>query len=215
MYRLLSYELRKVWLRRGFLFAAVMLLLADIFFLWYTNPDDGKSPGLRAYKMFSEDISGMTEAEKSSFVRELKETADGVSFVIRILAMQKGAVGAQFAEQELCENPGLFEAYYDLYESGEYLRYSDSPEAEFAFINEMYEEERKVADYDAFLAAVRERADTLGGISVFAPKDGDSFASRNIKKSAEDFASLSSDGIRWAPSKSISAARAKYKRFEP
>lgn len=43
------------------------------------------------------------------------------------------------------EHPGVFEAYYDLYESGEYLKYTDSLELESVFINELYAEEVKVS----------------------------------------------------------------------
>ncbi len=206
MGRLTFFELQKVWYKRSYQFAACVLLLVNLFFLWYTNLGDNRTPELRSYKLFSADTAGMTETEKETFVANLKQTIDGVSFVGQILAMRNSEIGVGFADQEMAENPGVFETYYDLYESGSFLRYTDSLELESRFISEMYAEEGKAADYDSWLDSVQKRKETLNGISVFASQDTDSFASRNIEKSAEDFKSLSSDGIKWTPSKPVVSA---------
>lgn len=206
MGRLILIELQKVWWKRSFRLAVCVLLFINIFFLWYTNLGGNKTPELDSYKMFSADISGMTEKEKEAFVADLKQTIDGVSFVSQILAMQNSDIGAGFAEQELRENPGLFETYYALYESGTYLRYTDSLELESTFIHEMYAEESRVTGYDRYLNSIQERKESLNGISIFVSQNTDNFASRNIQKSADDFRSLSSRGIKWFPSKGISSA---------
>ncbi len=203
MGRLTCFEYQKVWCRRSFRFAACMLLTLNIFFQWYTNLGNERTPELSSYRAFAADIRGMPEKEKDALVKSLKRTIDGVSFVDRILSMQSSGIGADFAAQEMAGNPGVFEAYYDLYESGNYLRYTGSLELESIFLQEMYEEEVQVATYRSYLHSIQEKKASLSGISIFAPQNQDSFASRNLQKSAEDYKALSSDGMQWAPSKTV------------
>ncbi len=206
MLRLTLFELQKVWGRRSFCLALCAILGLNLFFLWYTHLPEGNAPDLAAYKRFSQDIAGMSEAEKHAFVSDRKEIVDGVSFVAEILTMQQSDIGAAFAQDELTAHPGLFETWYPLYQSGEYLRYTDSLEQEAALIRELYAEENTVAGYGAYLQSIQDREDSLGGISIFAAQEQDNFAARNIRKSARDFAGLSAAHLRWTPSKGLTAA---------
>ena len=206
MVRLTLFELSKVWRRRAFVLSALALLAVNVFILWYSSLGGSSAPGLAAYKRLYADISGMSEEEKHAYVGKLRETIDGVTFVDDILLLRASGIGEQFAEQELAENPGVFEKYYDLYTSGAYLHYTDSLAAEKAFIDRIYGEESKVYGYGLYLQDVQERENLLGGISIFAnAQNDDSFSSRNIKKSAADHASLTTEGISWIPSAPITA----------
>ena len=203
MCRLIGYELQKIWCKRSFLFSICVLLSLNVFFLWYTNLGGERRPELSSYKMFQSDIAKMSEAEKKVFIEELKQTIDGVSFVRSILALQNSEMGAFFAEQDRNEHPGVFESYYDLYESEEYLHYTNSLELESVFINELYAEACKVAAYDSYLKSVQETKNILSGISIFGEQDENSFSFRNVQKSAVDYADLTTDGISWTPSKAV------------
>lgn len=206
MCRLIRFELQKIWCKRSFLFSVCALLVLNIFFLWYTNLGGERTPELSSYKRFQSNTAEMSETEKKEYIENLKETVDGVSFVGNILAMQNSEMGAFFAEQEMEEHPGVFEAYYDLYESGEYLNYTDSLELESVFINELYAEEVKVSMYDSYLRSVQKNKDVMSGISIFGEQDENNFSSRNIQKSAADYSNLTAEGIRWTPSKAIVSA---------
>lgn len=94
----------------------------------------------------------------------------------------------------------------DMSESGEAVRYTGSPELEFAFIRELYEEAGKVAAYDSYLRSVQERKDSLLGISVFGEREQENFSTRNLRKSAADYMGLTGEGIRWMPSKAVVSA---------
>ena len=203
MCRLIRFELRKIWCKRSFLFSICVLLILNIFFLWYTNLGGERMPELSSYKRFQSDIAKMSGTEKKEYIEALKQTIDGVSFVGNILAMQNSEMGAGFADQEMKAHPGMFEDYYDLYKSGEYLHYTNSLELESAFINELYAEEYKVAAYDSYLQSIQERKNVLGGISIFGEQDKNNFSYRNIQKSAADYAGLTAKGIGWTPSKAI------------
>lgn len=208
MARLIPFELQKIWHRRSFVLSICTLLLIHVFLLVYTSLPDEGTPPLAAYKSLQNELFGMSEDEKKDYMTGMKERLDGVSFVRDILAMQSfgNKMGSTLAEEELRDHPGVFEAYYDLYESGEYLEFTESYEQEKALIEEVYEEWQKVAGYGDYLRAVRESRDNLGGMSIFQGQAQDSYSSRNLQKSAADYAALNDGNICFAPSKSITLA---------
>lgn len=205
MIRLIPFELGKIWRKGSFLLSICILMVINVFLLWYTNLSDEYAPALSSYKLFQKEIKGMTEEEKADYITELKETIDGVSFVQEVLSMQglSEEMGTALAEQSMESNPGVFEAYYEQYESGEYLKFTDSFWQEKSFIDEMYGEWQKVAGYQEYLQDIQEKKNTLSGISIFNQREEETFASRNIEKSAEDYGNLSDKGIHWMPSKAI------------
>lgn len=208
MIRYLFFELGKIWRKRSFLLSVCLLLLINLFLLWYTSLPGESTPALSAYKTFRANTAGMTEQEKTDYIAHLKETMDGIRFVQDILFMQNlsGELGTALTEQSLQSNPGIFETYYDLYQSGDYIIFTDSLSQEQAFIEELYAEGTKVAGYENYLKSVQDNKNTLNGISVFKNQNTDSFASRNIEKSAADYASLNAGAIRFTPSKPITAS---------
>ena len=108
MWSLIYFELKKIWNKKSFVFITCLLLIINIFFLWYTNLENEKRPSLSSYKMFQTEIFYMSESEKEEYVKKLKKDIDGIYFVIDILNMQKNEIGSSFVEQELNENPGVF-----------------------------------------------------------------------------------------------------------
>lgn len=208
MLRLIPFELSKIWRKRSFLLSICVLLSVHLFLLWYTTlPKENRAP-LSAWKMLREDLSGMSEAEKGQYIAERKETMDGVCFVGQILAMQsfRNEMGNALAEQELQSHPGVFEKYYELYQSGDYLRYTASPEQEQAFIDEIYAEWQKVSGYGEYLRSIQDNREIFSGISVFGGQSGDTYSSRNLQKSAADYAGLSDRNVFFTPSKGIVSA---------
>lgn len=203
MLKLVSFELKKIWGKKSFIFITCLLLIINVFFLWYTNLESDNKPSLSAYKIFQKEISKMTETEKSEYVKNLKEDIDGISFVIDILNMKNSEIGSYFAEQEMIENPGVFESYYKMYESGDYLHFTSSFEQEKVFINEIYDEQEKVSNYSEFLENVKSDKSKLEGISIFKNQDKNSYSFRNIQKSAKDYAKLNNDEITFTTSKTI------------
>ena len=208
MLRLSPFELSKIWRKRSFLLAMCVLLLIHLFLLWYTNlPNENTAP-LSAYKQLRTKLSGKSETEKGEYISGLKETIDGVCFVREILSMQsfENEIGNILAEQELKNHPGVFEKYYDLYQSGDYLQFTDSLERERAFIEEIYGEQQKVSGYGEYLRSIQENKDTLGGISIFGGQSKDTYSSRNLQKSAADYAALTDSNIHFTSSKGITSA---------
>lgn len=205
MYRLAGFEFLKIWHKRSFITAVFVVVIINIFLIWYMNLPDEDEPELSAYKIFLQETSDMSETEKSEYIDMLKETIDGVDFVYNILTLKNFSnnAGDVAARQEMENNPGIFEKYYELYQSGEYLRFTDSFLKEKTLINELYEEYRKVSEYDNYLQSVQDTKDTLSGISVFRDGKSENFSTRNIQRSAEDYEALTDKNIRWVQQKSV------------
>ena len=53
MFRLIYFELKKIWCKRSFIFSICLLLMINIFFLWYTNLENEKRPSLSSLQNVS------------------------------------------------------------------------------------------------------------------------------------------------------------------
>lgn len=208
MCRLIYYELAKIWRKRSLALSVCVLLILNLFLLWYVNCSNGENVPLSAYKSFQNEIAEMSEIEKGDYISNLKETMDGVCLVQNVLDMQKmqGESGKALAEQEMTANPGVFEKYYKTYQAGSYLHFTDSIWQEKNLIDELYNEQQKAAGYEEYLQSVQGNKASLSGISIFGNQDKNNFSTRNIEKSAEDYAALSDQNIRWMPSKALSVS---------
>ncbi|WP_276947763.1 hypothetical protein [Acetatifactor muris] len=202
---LTGFELRRIWCRRSFLLGFGALLVLNVFLLWYANLPGEEKPGLSSYKTVQREIAGMSEPEKGEWIHERKETMDGVTLVQEVLMLQAGdhEMGEMFAEQALEAAPGVFERYYDTYQNGTYLEWTDSFWQERALTDELYEEWIKTAGYGEYLRSVQENQNILGGIGIFAGEGEESFSSRNIRKSAADYEKLTPEGISWMPGRAV------------
>lgn len=98
MYRLIFYELDKIWRKRSFILSICVLMIINLFLLWYINTPE---------------LKGTTE-----------------------------------------EN----------------------------YIDELYEEQQKVAGYKEYLRSVQESKDNLSSISIFKSRDKTITQRRNIEK---------------------------------
>lgn len=74
---------------------------------------------------------------------------------------------------------------------------------ETALVNELFDAYQKVADFPNYLDSVVTAKNTLSGISVFGDAETDSFSSRNIIKSAQDYAVLNGSQTNWQVDKGI------------
>lgn len=205
MHQLIHFELRKIWCKRNFVFSVCILLILNVFLLWYTSLPDENTPELSAYKKFQSRISVMTETEKAAYLSDLKENIDGISFVQEISSIQNmnNEMGNDLAKQAMRQHPGVFEKYYDLYKNAKFLIFTDSLEKEKQFIDKLYDEQVKVAAYDTYLKTIQNSKEKFSSISIFENSQKDTFSTRNIKKSAFDYSHLNNNNIRWTPSEMI------------
>lgn len=208
MFDLIQFELNKVWRKSTFIVTILTLLAINLLLVLYTNKSNGINAELSSYHQFQRDIEGKTEEEKEEYINTLYEDIQGIRVVNDILNYKKmsNEMGDNFVEQMMEENAETYEKYSSIYQSGEYLKYTDSFEKEISFINEIYLESQKVFAYEEYKKEIEERKDMLRGISIFSSGDEDTFSSRNIKKEADDYADLYPANIEFYPSKGVSNA---------
>lgn len=208
MLRLIPFELEKIFRKKSFLLSILLLLAVNVFLLFYTTLPSQSRPPLTAYCAFHRTISGMTESEKADFIKAKKETMDGISFVQEILGFQnlESEMGDTLLKETLAANPGVFEKYHDLYNSNGYLEFAQNPEQEEKLLEEIYDEWLKTSGYGEYLTSIQEKKNTLNGISIFKEQLKPSFASRNIEKSAADYARLTDENICFHPSRPVTLA---------
>lgn len=208
MFKLLPYELGKIWRKRSFPALMLLLLILNVFLLWYLNNPNELQPPLSAYKAISADLAARSPEEQTAYIGELQENMRYASIIEEIVLLQShnNAFSAEHAERLLEQNREVFEKYKDAYDNGSFLRYTDSIWKEKALINEIASEYEKVSGYDDYIASIEENKNRLGGISIFTKKEAESFSSRNIEKSYEDHLNLNSANIRFAPSKGVRMA---------
>lgn len=207
--KLLPYELFKIYLKRDFQIFIIILLGLNMFFMWYLNIPTENELSLFAYQKINEDICEMSEEEKLSYITEHKEILESVIKVEEIIQLNNmnSEMGEILAKQAI-EQLGLddYVKYQKLYESNEYLVYTDSLYQEKILFEELYREIEAVFNYEKYLDSIQQNRDILSNISIFSKKDNSSFGSRNIEKSAIDHIGLNDENIRWFPSKGVKIA---------
>lgn len=208
MIKLLPFELGKIWRKRSFPALMLLLFILNVFLLWYLNDPKETQPPLSAYKAISADLAEKTPEEGAEYLGELQEILNGIAIVDRIVLLQSHntAHSDEWAERILESNREIFDKYKSVYESGEYLRYTDSIYRESALISEISSEYSKVSAYDEYIASIEENKNRLSGISIFVKKDAEGFSARNIEKSYDDHKDLNSANVRFTPSKGVRMA---------
>ena len=63
MCRLIYYELAKIWRKRSLALSVCVLLILNLFLLWYVNCSNGENVPLSAYKSFQNEIAEMFIAD--------------------------------------------------------------------------------------------------------------------------------------------------------
>lgn len=204
----IKFELSKIWRKRTFLLTIIMLLSLNLLMVWYTNGSHGSVADLSSYHKFQRDIAQMSEIEKEEYINTLYEDMQGIQIVNDVLNYKKvgNHIGDQLAKQMMEEHKDVYEKYQSMYHSKEFLKYTDSFEKELAFTNEIYEESRKVFGYETYKKKIKERKDTLNGVSVFSSANTDTFSSRNIEKEANDYARIQPNHLEFYPSKGLKEA---------
>ena len=204
--RLTGFELSKIWRKKSFLLLMVLLVSVNLFFLWYLHLP-GEAPPLSSYRVLQRELSGKTEAEKKVFLTRLHEEMENYALVNEILLYQsRDDQFAQAMGQQLkSEHPDLLKEYGEAFQSGDYLRYTDTFGQEQALIDEAYAEMEKVSGYGDFLISVAEQRETMASVSVFN-RGKNKFSSRNAEKELADYGAMEQVRPSMVLSKGVRAA---------
>ena len=207
MIRLTLFETGKIIKKKSFWIGLIILAVINIFFLWDVNLPKEMEPKLSAYKAFQRDISGMSEGEKSKYVKDMYEKMEGIDFVNEITNLKSmGGMEKNIGESKLKENPDLFQKYSKMYKENNYLKYTDTLDAEDKFVKEMHREMNAVNSYHQYLEKVKNNKSDLNEISIFAENKRNDFSNKNIDKSALDYKKMDGVKTKFYPSKGVKGA---------
>lgn len=191
--RLLRFELYKIGGRRGFLVFLAAMLGVNLFLLWYTGRPSAGEPAPAAYRALSADLQGKTKEQKRALIEEAYEQAEAFALIAEIetARAQDTREGDALAARLLSEQPDLYERYREKYDAGARPRYAADLTAERRLLSDIRGELIRCEGYDSYLDGIEQRARRLSGVSIFASGDGgESFSSRNIRRTAEDYAGM-------------------------
>lgn len=185
-------ELEKIWKKRSFLCLCLILIIVQVFLLWYNGVQKNTGIPLSGYKKLSHTLAGMTEEEKQTFLAEEKKLLDGMQFVEKSIMYQEQntELGEAYQEMVLSKNMDYYNQYYSTYQAGGYLKFCDNLEQEAKLIEQAKEACHKTAQYKEYIQNLGKDTETLGQISLFDGNKNDGFSKKNMKKSAEDHAGL-------------------------
>lgn len=208
--RLFRYELLKLWGRRFFLGALLVLSAVNLFLFWYGGrPASGTAPA-SAYLKLHRQIAGMTEGQKAAYLNGEYEKLTAYSILNRLdlmRAQKQNDYTKDTAAQLKKDNAALLQTYAASYRKGVSLRYASTLDAELQFISDQRAQLQELESYPQYLAGIRRRADLLSGISVFSSSTvNGGFSGRNIRKTARDFEPMQAVKLRFDVSKGFSSA---------
>lgn len=206
MLKQIPFELEKILRRKGLL--VLLLLFINVFLVWYFNKPSESEPPLSAYKAVSQDLSGMSGEEQIKYLNGILEDINGLNIVetVTMFQHQNTDYGDRMAEHTLKTQREMYEKYKDVYAAGDYLKYTNSLQTEREFIEEILAECETVAGYDDYIKSIEDNKNLLNGVSIFHKDNGNSFSERNIEKSFYDHQGMTSENIRFAPSKGVKNA---------
>lgn len=207
MYRLTVFELSKVWGKKIFWTILTVLLVLNLFLLWYTTDVKGNiSP--QSYHMLMNDLQTKTEREKEVFLNAQYEKATAYRIIeqVKSIEAEQGDASSLIIETLKQEHPGFYEKYINNYNPKEKPLYTQNYSLEEAFFSEILKEYQLVSSYPEFLAEINEKAQNLLQISIFKTNNHNIFSERNIQKTKHDFETIKEVSIRYDTSKGFMTA---------
>ena len=197
LFRQTRIELAKIWKNRAFLFSFVTLLFINLFLLWGQSQNEAIPPS--AYKQFSIYTHSMSMEELERYISEKHEEISAVVTIDR--AQREMASGILSADALRRTYGDLYDKYYPLYQSGAFLDFTDDANSEYRLIDGIYAEFTQIQGYNTFRDSIDEKAKQISSVSIFAQDD--TFISRNLLKTQQDYAAMGDVDIYYAPQKGL------------
>ncbi len=200
--RLFLRELQKLFFDKTLFIYIIGLMLVNLLLLFMQSYGETID-----YRALGEDLSGKSPEEQLLFMNEAVERAQAISNIEH--AMMMATYNTQESERLLQgEYKEDFEKYGDVYESGDYLRYTENIYDEYLFVIGANNELTEVVGYEEFLEDLQKRAEMLSAVSIFAQEGG--YSQNNIKITAAAFADMSGTKINYFPQHGIFTALNHY-----
>ncbi len=196
--RLVCRELQKLFSNSTLIIYISALLLVNLLLLFMQTADDNID-----YRKMGDELENLSPQHQLEYVIELNNQIDAIAKIEQ--AMYVATYDKEEGDRLLREDYRQeFERYKELYESGDYIRYTDNFNDEYYFLKQILSEVETVVGYETFLADLQERAKTLSGISIFAEEGG--YSQNNIEATSKAFEGMSGTVIDYFPQMGIYTA---------
>lgn len=189
MGQIIQYEFLKLFTSRRFIYMAVLLLLADIGILMYTQYDAGKKEiPYAAYKKLNEEIRHMNQKEKGEWIDKQYERIEALDIIhmAKLMSQNSNTEMQNYAEELKNENLELYNRYQEEYRQGADYPYTGEIDKEHMFLSEIKAEYDVTADYSNIIEEILQKAENLEQISIFKNSVND-FSARNLKDTANEY----------------------------
>ena len=198
--KLFLFEMKKLWSKKEFLLYFVLLVCINLFLLWMNCQTVANNASPSAYRYLTNDLKQMSESEKIEY---LSQRLEMISAIVKIDNIVKYSSTNKDDANHMLNNEyhDIFIKYRDIYNQGNYLKYTDSLYVEYRFLQKISEEISQATKYESFLNDIQKKAQQLSQISIFN-KEG-SYDSLNIKATAKAYKDISGVKIEYYPQEGI------------
>lgn len=204
MSRLMSFELRKVWLGRLFPLLAAVLAVANLLLLWMGARPAADQPSAEGWRKLGAELVAIQPEQRRDFLHGKLEECGAlvnIDFYYQQLAYGDSDFLRDFREQ----HAAVFEQYEQEYLDKSYKTYTDNLYADYTLFDQAVAESDTVTAYPEFLAEVQTKTNQLAGISIFQ-NDSTGYDMRNIELTAAVYAGMEGTVIDYYPQKGLYTA---------
>ncbi len=182
--RVLRAEFAKVYAKKGIWFLLTVLILLNGFLLVRNESVSHQMVSSEEYAAQFSYMEGMTPEERASYLAARDED---LKWIMQLTAVSEDQAGAFLTQNELADSltPEQLSRYRKMIEEGSYLQFTRGPGFEYELNRTYYQQQQALDGYHSSIEEIREKADSMTKISIFA--DEGSFSYRNIQKTAADF----------------------------
>lgn len=197
MFKLIKYELIKIWFNKTFLVSLIALFLINGVLLW--NSTRANNIPSSSYKELGEALSSLSIEEKYTLISEHYTTIESLS---KVYTIEKLIATGNYSFDDLSEDDiTLYNDYIVQYNNNNYLQYTDNLLNEFRFVTQIKYEIEQILNHEQFLHSINEKADLFSSVGIFS--NSSEFTSLNINKTQNDYAHLSNLQLDYYPQKGL------------
>ena len=198
--RILINEFIKVFNKKTIILIFIALLILNVTLLNINDTDDlekNHSYSSQDYNKIYKDIDGLTNQEALELLNhDYKKLNIFFSFDI----MDNNS---SFRDEESYDEIDIEELRRE-YETGTYIKYTDSTWSEMSLYRDVIDEINACQTYDEYLDEIDNQAKIKSEVSIFS--NPDSFSYKNIMKTPEAYSHLKGKKLQFAPSRGIKMA---------
>lgn len=189
MRRLLRFELKKVVGKRLFWGLFFLAFGLNIIMLWWVNKGDTYTPGFNDCKSVYTELRPLDDTGKLQALQKEKSVLEAIRQKEQLEIDRALSPDSPAVKSEEEQYAAVYRQYKNILDQKQDYRQA---ERKSQVVDEALSGLATVTGYPEYLDGISREASRLTGFSVFGAKQEDSFSSRNIQKTFNDYEPLGS-----------------------